>query len=102
MWGVNPASAPPSDSEFLARALIEHGANPQFFELGNEWYLRKWAEMTPTAEVYAEKAASHAQVLRTYFPKAKFGVPLASYRQLMTAVFLCRIRSSSWRPASNW
>jgi hypothetical protein len=82
LWGVNPASAPPSDSEFLAKALMEQGARPQFFELGNELYLPNWTKMTPAAEVYAEKAAPHAEVLRKYFPQAKLGVPLASYRQL--------------------
>ena len=82
LWGVNPASAPASDSEFLAKAILDHGANSQFFELGNELYLPNWTEMTPTAEVYVEKAVPHAQVLKRYFPNAKLGVPLASYRQL--------------------
>jgi hypothetical protein len=85
LWGVNVASAEPRDTEFLAKALTEQSAHPQFFELGNELYLSQWASMTKTAEIYAEKALPHAQVLKKYFPNAKLGVPLASYRQLVTA-----------------
>jgi hypothetical protein len=77
--GVNVASAEPGDTEFLAKALSEQGADPQFFELGNELYLSRWAELTKTADIYARKAAPHSQVLRKYFPKARLGVPLSSY-----------------------
>jgi hypothetical protein len=82
LWGVNVASVEPRDTEFLARALAERGVDPPYFELGNELYLPQWAGLTRTAEIYAQKAMPHAQVLKKYFPKAKLGVPLASYRQL--------------------
>lgn len=82
LWGVNTASAPPEDTEVLAKALADREAEARYFELGNELYLPNWTEMTPTAEVYIEKTVPHARLLRKYFPKAKLAVPLASYRQL--------------------
>ena len=82
LWGVNVASAQPQDTEFLAKALAEQGPAPRFFELGNELYLARWSNMVSSAEMYAQKAAPHAALLKKYFPMAKLGVPVASYRHL--------------------
>jgi hypothetical protein len=82
LWGVNVASAQPQDTEFLAKALVEQGSASRFFELGNELYLTRWSNMVSSAAVYAQKAEPHAAVLKKYFPNAKCGVPVASYRHL--------------------
>lgn len=79
LWGVNVTTAKPADTEAFARALEDLHADPAYFELGNELYLKRWAKMTPTAAVYADKAAAQEKILRTHFPHAKFGVPLSSY-----------------------
>lgn len=92
LWGVDAAGAPPDDTGFLARAIAEQGAQSKYFELGNELYLSKWRSIAPNADVYAQKAARHAQVLKKQFPQTKCGVPVASYRNLMSV-------SSNGRPA---
>jgi hypothetical protein len=82
LWGMNVTTAPTSDTEAFASLLQAQGAGASFFELGNELYLKIWRGQTPTADVYAAKAAPHAAVLRKHFPSAKLGVPLASYYML--------------------
>ncbi len=82
LWGVDAAGAAPSDTQFLARALAGQPAQPQFFELGNELYLPRWSNLVSDADAYIHKAVQHTQVLRKYFPHARCGVPVASYRHL--------------------
>jgi len=86
LWGVNVTTADPAETAAFAKILIRDKADTSFFELGNELYLRRWNEMTKTAEIYARKAAPHAAVLRKMFPHAKLGVPLASYYMLRAPV----------------
>jgi hypothetical protein len=82
LWGVNVTTASPAETEAFATALAREHADTSYFELGNELYLPRWAAMTKTASIYAEKAAPHAALLKQRFPKAKLGVPLASYWML--------------------
>lgn len=82
LWGVNVTTASLAATEAFAATLAREHADTSYFELGNELYLRQWAGMTKTASVYVEKATPHAALLKERFPRAKLGVPLASYWML--------------------
>lgn len=79
LWGVNATTAPAAHTERMAKALIELGANTDYFELGNELYLDRWKSQTANAREFFAKAAPHAAILRKQFPQAKLGVPGASF-----------------------
>lgn len=101
LWGINAAGAAPSDTEFLAHSLVRQGADPQFFELGNELYLQRWRHLVGNADAYVQKAVPHGRLLKSFFPRAKCGVPLASYRQLTSTEDLGRFKGKTL-PAFAW
>ncbi len=79
MWGINVSTAAPEVTERFARKLKENGDSGTYFELGNELYYPHWG--TDVAD-YIARARAHAAILRTYFPRCRLGVPLASYPHL--------------------
>jgi len=69
--------------EFIKHAL-KIGLPIRYVELGNEFYLqdRNYVHEFPSADAYAEKAASWAEAIKGEFPDLKIGIQGVSLRLL--------------------
>ena len=102
IWGVNVSSATPEDTRALARRLRDLNAPTQYFEFGNECWIRANVPGIDSAADFVARCRSHAKALREILPDAR--IALSGSHTPGRPVAMQRLLGIDSRPAwaSDW